>query len=132
MPATETLIDPADEPPRILIVEDEWLIRSVAAEVLREMGAEVIEAQDAEEALTWLASGAPVDLVFSDNRMPGQMSGAELARAIGERWPTVKVVMTSALDVAGWSGDMVPKPYDLERIATELVRLALKGRQSGG
>jgi CheY-like chemotaxis protein len=131
MPATAPLFDPADEPPVILIAEDEWLIRSVAADAMRGLGAEVVEARDASEALAYLSSGARVDLVFTDNRMPGGMIGTQLAQTIEARWPAVKVVMTSGQDIGGWRGRTVPKPYDFTRLATELIQLALENRRRG-
>jgi len=63
----------------ILIVEDEPLIREVLAEDLREAGYLVLEAKAAEDAITILASGSKVDLVFSDVKLAGPMSGLGLA-----------------------------------------------------
>lgn len=62
----------------VLIVEDEVLIRAPLAEHLREAGFNVIEANTADEAWSCLQTGMPVDLVFSDIRMPGSMDGLEL------------------------------------------------------
>ncbi len=72
-------IETLHERTRILVVEDEPIIRLYIAEALREMGAVVIEAGTADEAWAFLTTGADVDLVFTDHRMPGAMSGAELA-----------------------------------------------------
>jgi PleD family two-component response regulator len=71
-------------PAHVLLVEDEVLIRSVIAETLRDAGLLVIEAANADEAWSYLQTGASVDLVFSDIQMPGSMDGIELARKVKE------------------------------------------------
>ena len=55
---------------RILVVEDEALIRVLIAEELRLEGFRVIEADRADDALTYIKAGEQVDLVFSDIRRP--------------------------------------------------------------
>ena len=55
--------------PRILLVEDEPLIRFAMAEALRELGVSVVEAASADEAWQYLTAGA-ADLVFTDHQMP--------------------------------------------------------------
>ena len=76
---------------RILIDDDEAVIRFAIGESLRDCGVEVIEAATADEAWDYLLSGAPVDAVFTDHRMPGSMSGAQLARRIADRFPNLPV-----------------------------------------
>jgi PleD family two-component response regulator len=75
------------EPKRILVVEDEVLIRCLICDDLREAGFVVVEAENADEASSYLASGAPVDLIFSDVHMPGSMDGLDLARRIRNERP---------------------------------------------
>jgi signal transduction histidine kinase len=80
---------------RILVVEDEELIRDLAARVLESKGYDVVEASTAEEALEKLdRDGAVFDLVFSDVVLPG-MSGIQLAEAIAERCPGAKILLCS-------------------------------------
>jgi CheY-like chemotaxis protein len=70
-------------------VEDEPLVRLVAADILMEAQFRVIEAADAEEALTVLKAEVDVDVVLSDVEMPPGMNGYDLARHIhrnGLRW----------------------------------------------
>jgi hypothetical protein len=64
---------------RILVVEDEVLIRALIAEELRLEGFSVIEADRADDALTYIKAGAQVDLVFSDIQTPGSLNGLQLA-----------------------------------------------------
>jgi CheY-like chemotaxis protein len=64
----------------VLLVEDEVLIRLMLAEELRSHGVQVLEASNAEEALTVLESSLPVHVLFTDIRMPGAMDGVALAK----------------------------------------------------
>jgi CheY-like chemotaxis protein len=81
--------------PRILIVEDEVLIRAYLSEELRDAGFAVIEAAHAEEALSYLKAGEKVDLVFSDIHMPGSFNGLELARRLRDLHPSLPIILTS-------------------------------------
>ncbi len=94
---------------RILIVEDEWAIRQVAARALAAAGYEVVEAEDGEVALELLrAPGrSPVDLVLTDLRMP-RMNGLQLGLAIERLGLNVLVTyMTAYADAALWLADEV-------------------------
>jgi DNA-binding response OmpR family regulator len=64
----------------VLLVEDELLIRIMLADELRAHGFNVLEAQDAEEALAFLQSQVPIGLVVADVQLPGSMNGMALAR----------------------------------------------------
>jgi CheY-like chemotaxis protein len=85
----------APEMPTVLVVEDELLIRLHVADTFRDRGFEVIEAGDAAAALSVLKAKAPVDAVFSDVSLPGNMDGFALARWIRNHLPQVPVVLTS-------------------------------------
>jgi CheY-like chemotaxis protein len=127
---SEPWAEPQPGPPCILVVEDEPLIRSAIAEALRDLGISVIEAATADEAWEYLTTCAPVDLVFTDHRMPGSKSGAQLATNIRQRYPQLKIVITSAVfDTREWSGPFFSKPYPLFETAVELVELALENRR---
>jgi CheY-like chemotaxis protein len=84
-------------------VEDEPLVRLVAADILMEAQFRVIEAADAEEALTVLK--AEVDVVLSDVEMPPGMNGYDLARHIHRNWPSVGLLVASGRE---W-----PRAHDL-------------------
>ena len=81
--------------PVVLIVEDEFLLRIDAAEVIAAAGFEVIEAANADEAIEVLEARRDIMVVFTDIQMPGSMDGLKLARAIRGRWPPIKIVATS-------------------------------------
>ena len=69
----------------VLVVEDEILVRLTMADCLRAAGYVVVEAANATEALAVLTSGEPVDVIFTDVRMPGAMDGLMLARWVHEQ-----------------------------------------------
>jgi hypothetical protein len=66
----------------ILLVEDDDEVAALVAEMLHELGFEVVRAATAAAALGALANGRSVDVVFSDIMMPGGMNGVELAKEI--------------------------------------------------
>src|SRR5579863_9901913 len=78
--------------PVVLIVEDEFLIRKDAADMVRDAGFDVVEAENADEAILILESRLDITVVFTDIQMPGSMDGLKLAAAIRGRWPPIKIV----------------------------------------
>jgi CheY-like chemotaxis protein len=122
---------PLSVPIRILVVEDDPLVRFNIAEALRLIGVGVMEAATADEAWAFLATGARVDLVFTDHRMPGTMTGAQLAGRISQNYPALSVVLTSThLDARQWHGPFLRKPYDLMDTATALETQARATRST--
>jgi two-component system, response regulator PdtaR len=79
----------------VLIVEDEFLIRMAAAEAIGEAGFEVIQAANADEAISLLEARQDVRVVFTDIKMPGSMDGMRLAHAVRHRWPPIRIIATS-------------------------------------
>lgn len=100
----------------VLIVEDETLVRMLGTDILEEAGFIVVEAADADEAMVVLQGQPDVHLLFSDVDMPGTMDGLELARLVHERWPQIRLLLTSghhrlaSSDIPG-TGQFVPKPW---------------------
>jgi len=80
---------------RVMVVEDDPDERAMVADVLEELGFAVEQAPDAGVALALLDEGAEVELLVSDQAMPG-MSGVELARVEGERHPSVRTLLLTA------------------------------------
>jgi two-component system, response regulator PdtaR len=121
-------------PARILVVEDEVLIRNLIAEELRDAGFFVIEAANAEEAMTYLKACGDVDLVFTDIRMPGSLSGLDLARQLRGQHPSLPIILTSGNAAPPGTeaiGRFIPKPYKLEYAASvvrDLLRLTPDAR----
>jgi CheY-like chemotaxis protein len=79
----------------VLIVEDEFLVRMDIADRLADEGYEVFEAASADEAVAVLEGNADIRILFTDIDMPGSMDGLKLAAAVRDRWPPIKIVVTS-------------------------------------
>jgi CheY-like chemotaxis protein len=82
-------------PPVILVVEDEMLLRMRAVDMVEDAGYVPVEAVDADEALAILQSRSDIALLFTDIQMPGSMTGLQLALAVHERWPRIKIILAS-------------------------------------
>jgi CheY-like chemotaxis protein len=116
--------------PVVLIVEDEFLLRLDAAEVIRAAGFEVIEAGNADQAIEVLEARPDITVVFTDIQMPGSMDGLKLARAVRGRWPPIKIIATSGrLHVAEADlpegGRFLPKPYSPAQVTGVLRELTI-------
>ncbi|MGA7328289.1 MAG: response regulator [Rhodomicrobium sp.] len=100
--------------PKVLLVEDEAIIRLALASELRGARYEVIEASNADEALEILES-VPVDLLISDFFMPGSMDGLQLAECARESCEKLKIIMLSGHLPQPPSAKLAdcyfPKPY---------------------
>lgn len=105
---------------RILLVDDNELIREMAADVLSDQGYDVAQASDAAEALAHLRAAQRFDLLLSDVRMPG-MSGRELAAVALDLWPDMTVIFMTgyadeSLRTPGFLGErmkLLRKPFSL-------------------
>jgi two-component system, response regulator PdtaR len=109
----------------VLIVEDEFLIRMDAVDMIRAAGFDVIEAANADEAILILEDRLDITVVFTDIHMPGSMDGLKLAAAIRGRWPPIRIVATSGRAKIGEddlpSGSrFLPKPYNARQIVETL------------
>jgi two-component system, response regulator PdtaR len=123
------------QPVVVLLVEDEALVRMMAADVLREEGGfKVVEVVNAEEALTVLEATADVRALVTDVEMPGSLDGFTLARVVKQAWPHIGIVVTSGRMAPG-SNDLpsgalfVPKPYRPAALVTA-VRAVLPTDQT--
>lgn len=96
---------------RILVMDDDEMIRDVAAIVLKEAGYEVECARDGKEAIELYrqaaASGGSFDLVIMDATIPGGMGGQECIRQLLALYPDVRAVVSS-----GYSNDSVMAEYE--------------------
>jgi CheY-like chemotaxis protein len=114
----------------VLAVEDNERLRRLVIRQLRGLGYDPIEAGSATEALAILERQR-IDLLFSDVVMPGPLDGIELAQQVRERWPTVKVVLTSGFPGTNLDGQqavrILTKPYRSAELEAAL-REALDGR----
>lgn len=81
--------------PKVLIVEDEMVLRMRAVDIVEDAGFIPVEAVDADEALSILESRSDISLLFTDIQMPGSIDGLKLAHAVHKRWPAIKIIMVS-------------------------------------
>jgi CheY-like chemotaxis protein len=113
--------------PVVLIVEDEFLLRMDAVEMIAGAGFEVVEAANADQAIEILESRRDITVVFTDIQMPGSMDGLRLARAVRGRWPPIKIVATSGTNLVETElpegGRFLPKPYNPRQLAGVLHEL---------
>jgi GAF domain-containing protein/CheY-like chemotaxis protein/anti-sigma regulatory factor (Ser/Thr protein kinase) len=93
-------------PLRVLLIDDETIVRTTVADILSNLGATVIEAQGGREGLALLEQDSSVDLVLTDLGMPG-MTGWAVARAIKARHPLLLVGL-----LTGWGEDPEASPDD--------------------
>lgn len=80
---------------KVLVVEDEPLVRIDIADYLDDAGFEVIEAATAKEAIIAMEQHGDIRLIFTDVDMPGDMDGLMLAAAVADRWPPIRIIVTS-------------------------------------
>lgn len=112
----------------VLVVEDEPLLRMMAADLVEEAGFDPIEAANADEAVRILESRTDIPLVFTDINMPGSMDGMKLAAAVRNRWPPIEIIVTSGhVDrkdvVVPDRSVFFPKPCDREALTAAMHRL---------
>jgi CheY-like chemotaxis protein len=119
---------PLSERVTVLIVEDDSVVRLFAVSALEDAGFDVIEATNADDAIKILESRNDIRVVFTDVHMPGSMDGLRLAHAVRNRWPPIKVIVTSGRLVLSErdlpeGGRFLAKPYELRQL-TEVLRAA--------
>jgi PAS domain S-box-containing protein len=135
LPVTESSVRPLGAAPRsdnikatrpmsVLLIDDEELVRAGTAEMLRDLGHEVHEANGGSQALAMLCGGIEVDAVVTDYMMP-RMNGAEVASYLAQRHPGLPVLI-----VTGYAGGdldiglpQLAKPFRQSDLAVALDRL---------
>ncbi len=94
---------------RILLAEDDAVLREIVSIQLEELGYTVLSASNGREALrTAEKQKGPIDLLLTDVVMPG-MSGRQLADRLKQKIPNLKVLF-----VSGYSGDVISREDHLE------------------
>jgi CheY-like chemotaxis protein len=123
------------EPIHVLVVEDEFFICELVAQVLSQNGFSVRTAMNAADALRNLAA-EPVDVLFTDINLPGGMDGAALARRARQLQPNLQVVYASARATMLEPEARVPgaiivtKPYE-PALVGRLLAAAMNSAVSG-
>lgn len=118
---------------RVLVVDDERLVRWSVAETLTARGHDVVEAADARSAMQAFGAGNTIDLVLLDLRLPDADDLRVLA-CIRQKAPTMPVILMTAFatreiveEAAALGAPVISKPFDLNELATTVER-ALEGR----
>ena len=122
--STETL-HTIGRPLKVLLIDDEELVRTATAEMIRDLGHEVVEASGGAEGLALLANGLEANVVVSDYLMPG-MDGGEVARRVAASKPDVRVLL-----ITGYTGPAedvlnlarLSKPFGQRELASALASL---------
>ena len=125
---------PTNAAPRVLIVDDEESVRTLAARVLHRAGYQTAVAADGPEALRIAEGQEPFDLLVADVVMPG-MHGDELARRLLRQEPDLKVLYVTGhreqlfaeRTTLGANETFLEKPITIP-VLIEAVSLALSGR----
>jgi PAS domain S-box-containing protein len=110
---------------KVLLVDDQELVRKSTADMLVEIGCTVVEAASAEEALRLVEHGFQPDLLITDYLMPG-MNGTELVGLLRARWPGLRVLIVSGYsETYGLPSDLprLAKPFRNSDLAASLANL---------
>jgi CheY-like chemotaxis protein len=120
---------------RILAVDDDPLVLAGTIAMLEDLGHSVLAASSAEEALTMARAAPHIDLVISDQVMPG-MSGAHLVEALRKNNPSLPMILASGF--AEQPGDLHPstvklsKPFDMAQLAHAISQGVRRTREAQG
>jgi two-component system cell cycle response regulator CpdR len=103
----------------VLVVDDEPLILELTAEMLKDLGCDVVTAANATEALAKLKTDSRIEILITDINMPG-MTGYQLAQKAKERRSDLRVLMLSGRETDGHGFPMIRKPFMQEDLARAL------------
>jgi CheY-like chemotaxis protein len=110
----------------VLVVEDNPGVRQVALSTLHSLGFKVLEAETGDEAARILKTRTDISLVLSDVRMPGELSGTDLARLIQREQPGIQVILTTGYfdsDDKVEDFNLLYKPYRATDLAEKIQSL---------
>jgi DNA-binding response OmpR family regulator len=114
---------------RVLIVEDEFLIRLTLTEALSDEGFDVAAAASGDEAVKLAAEAPDFALLLTDVQLPGDLDGIALARSLRERAPDLPVIFMTGRPDSTWEVDAskrnltIAKPYLIADICAAVKRL---------
>ncbi len=122
-------------PKRILLVDDEDIVREMAKEMLKGLGYDVVDADSATSALKIfkdaIKENHPFDCVITDLTMPGEMGGKELMEALKELDKKVRIILSSGYGDTSFLADyekygfsaILTKPYRLTELDNTIRRV---------
>ncbi|MDO7840880.1 PAS domain S-box protein [Sphingomonas immobilis] len=120
---------------RVLVVDDEAVVRMLVVDVLEELGYEPIEASDGAEAVAALEAEGRIDLLVTDVGLPGGMNGRQVADAARALRPDIPVLFITGFAENAVVGDgpldpgmqLVAKPFAIDALAVR-IRDMVTGR----
>ena len=125
MPPDSPAQDSPNSARRVLVVEDEALVRLLVVQILEEAGYETLEAAEARRAMELLESGEIIHLMVTDVGLPG-VNGKQLADQARGLRPDLKILyMTGYADSGLLEAklpegiDLIMKPFDLDELAAK-------------
>ncbi|MBB3064978.1 ATP-binding protein [Limibacillus halophilus] len=114
---------------RLLVVEDNDMVRSTVKRQFESLGYAVVEVGNGAEALDVLKNDQDFSLIFSDVVMPGKVDGVALADSVQQNYPHIKILLTSGFpnsERPNHSYSLLSKPYRRRELA-KAVHDAIKG-----
>lgn len=116
--------------PRLLVVEDDGLIRLDLADMLSDLGCACAEAATADNAIKLLEKDTEFAAVLTDIDMPGSINGLGLANVAHRRWPDIRIIVISgrydpAEGVLPPGAVFLTKPVSQDIIEQTLTKLGL-------
>jgi CheY-like chemotaxis protein len=120
----------AGRQPRVLIVEDEELVRAIAQDEFTDAGFVVVTAANGEQALEQLQADPGFDLLFTDIRMPGGIDGWSVAERARRIKPDIAVIYATGYseDQASMvaSSIFLKKPYRMPAVIAAAQSLGVQ------
>jgi DNA-binding NtrC family response regulator len=117
----------------VLLVEDDFLLRTMSIETLGDFGYDVVDAANADEALALLTERPEIGLLMTDIRLPG-VGGVELAMQATRSRPDLRVLFASGYEAKSITGvdsltvptAFIAKPYKPEQLEVILRDLLIR------
>lgn len=117
---------------RVLVVEDEEVIRMLTDDILSEEGFTVSQVKDATEGLQYLCKQSHLcDLVLVDVRMPGPLDGIDFCSVVEEAWPHISIVIVSGYHTRASlprSAVLLQKPWRIDMLLAAVHTAQIKRR----
>ncbi len=130
-----TMNTPSLDASYALVVDDDFIIRMDATNILEQAGFQVLDASHGDEAFVLLKSRHPdITLLFTDVQMPGELDGFALAREVAASWPHISIVVASG-HVRPSPGSMpdkarfIAKPFSAELVHAHLHEILPDGQK---
>jgi YesN/AraC family two-component response regulator len=113
---------------KVLVVEDEVLIRLTLVDALHAADFDVVEAGSADEAIN-IVNEQTIHLLFTDIQLPGTLTGIDLAHAVAKRFPEAGIIVASGRLTPDGSElpsgtEFFSKPYSFDAIIARLSAMS--------